>query len=99
MSNPIRGWTVVGGIVLGLLATFVWMTVVFVIALSQENQTGGAHDWLVFALFVVPLPIAVAMLCWRRTRQAGAGFVMGLAIGTLVLAGICSSLVVPGITA
>jgi hypothetical protein len=45
-------------------------------------------------LFVLPLPVSILLLCLRRTRQAAAGFVMGLAIGTIVLAGFCSSLVV-----
>ena len=103
MSNPyggapdeprqIRGGLVALGIVLGLVATFVWMFIVFVIALSQENQANRAPDWLVFVLFVAPLPLAILLLVLRRTRQAAAGFVMGLAIGTLILAGLCSGIV------
>ncbi len=103
MSNPygggpdeprqIRGGLVALGIVLGLVATFVWMSIVFVVALSQENQSGRVPDWLVFVLFVVPLPLAILLLVLRRTRQAAAGFVMGLAIGTLILAGLCSGIV------
>ncbi len=51
-------------------------------------------------LFFLPLPLSVLLLLFRRTRQAAAGFVMGLAIGVLVLAGLCSSLVVlPGLGA
>ena len=109
MSNPygdaprepheVKGHLVALGIVLGLVATFVWMFVVFIVVLSLENSSDGPADWLVGLLFVLPLPVSIVLLCLRRTRQAAAGFVMGLAIGTIVLAGFCSSLLVPGIWA
>jgi hypothetical protein len=98
----VRGWAVFIGIVLGLVATFVWMVVIFTVAYSlssEQSRSAGTYDWLVFVLFVLPLPVAILLLCFRRTRQAAAGFVMGMAIGTLLLAGVCSSLIVPGLTA
>jgi hypothetical protein len=88
------------GVVLGLVGTIVWMTVVFAVAYSFEaetNRSGGATDWLIFLLFIAPFPLAVLMLCFRRTRQAAAGFVLGMAIGTLAIAGLCGSLIVPGL--
>ena len=97
--REVSGWGVVVGIVLGLVATFVWMLIVFVVALSMDNDTKRLPDWLVFALFILPLPLAILLLCFRRTRQAGAGFVMGLAIGTLMIAGLCTSFIVPGLVA
>jgi hypothetical protein len=98
--SQVRGGLVAVGVVLGIVATFVWMVIVFVVALSQENNSGGIPDWLVFVLFFLPLPLSILLLVFRRTRQAAAGFVMGLAIGVLVLAGLCSSLVVlPGLGA
>jgi drug/metabolite transporter (DMT)-like permease len=97
--HEIKGPLVALGIVLGLVATFVWMFAVFIVALSLENSTSSTSDGLVFALLILPLPLSIGLLCWRRTRQAAAGFVMGLAIGTLALAGLCSSFVVPGLWA
>ena len=97
--RPIKGGLVVLGIVLGIVATFVWFFIVFAFALSFENDPNSSPDWLVFLLFVLPLPASIALLAVRRTRQAAAGFVMGLAIGTLVLAGFCSSFLIPGLTA
>ena len=98
--RQVRGGLVAVGVVLGIVATFVWMVVVFIVALSQENNSGGIPDWLVFVLFFLPLPVSILLLVFRRTRQAAAGFVMGLAIGVLVLAGLCSGLVVlPGLGA
>lgn len=95
--RELRGPVVALGIVLGLVATFVWMFAVFILALSGENGSGGGTsipDGLIVSLFALPLPVSILMLCFRRTRQAGAGFVMGLAIGSLVLAGFCSGIVV-----
>jgi hypothetical protein len=97
--GQVRGWPVAIGILLGLVATFVWMFVVFVVALSMENSPDSLPDWVIFGLFILPLPTAILLLCFRRTRQAAAGFVMGLAIGTLAVAGICSSFIVPGLVA
>jgi hypothetical protein len=98
----IRGWAVAIGIALGLVGTFVWMTVVFAVAYSFEAETsrsGGVSDWLIFLLFILPFPLAVLMLCFRRTRQAAAGLILGLAIGSLAVAGLCGSLIVPGLVA
>jgi hypothetical protein len=90
------------GIVVGLVGTFVWMVVVFAVAYSWEAETsrsGGASEWLIFLLFIAPFPVAIVMLCFRRTRQAAAGLVLGLAIGSLAVAGLCGSLIVPGLVA
>ncbi len=74
------------------------MFITFLVALSMENDTQRLPDWLVFVLFILPFPVAILLLCFRRTRQAGAGFVMGLAIGALVVAGLCTSMLLPGLT-
>ena len=97
--REVKGWAVAVGIGLGLVATFVWMLIVFMVALSMENDTKRLPDWLIFALFVLPLPVSILLLCFRRTRQAAAGFVMGMAIGTLMIAGLCTSFIVPGLVA
>ena len=97
--REVKGWAVAVGIALGLVATFVWMLIVFIVTLSMENDTKRLPDWLVFALFVLPLPVSILLLCVRRTRQAAAGFVMGMAVGTLMIAGLCTSFIVPGLVA
>ena len=97
--REVKGWAVAVGIALGLVATFVWMLIVFVVALSMENDTQRLSDGWIFALFVLPLPASILLLCFRRTRQAAAGFVMGMAIGTLMVAGLCTSFIVPGLVA
>jgi drug/metabolite transporter (DMT)-like permease len=98
----VRGWAVAVGIIVGLVGSVVWMTVVFVVAYSlssEQSRSGPGVDWLVFVVFILPLPVSILLLCFRRTRQAAAGLVMGVAIGVLVLAGVCGSFLVPGLVA
>ena len=98
--RQVKGWAVAVGIVLGLVATVRrGCSIVFIVALSMENDTKRLPDWLIFALFILPLPVSILLLCFRRTRQAAAGFVMGMAIGTLMIAGLCGSFIVPGLVA
>jgi len=49
--NRVRGGLVALGVVLGVVATFIWMAVVLVVGISQENNSGGIADWVVFVLF------------------------------------------------
>ena len=100
--RQVKGWVVAIGIVLGLVVTVVWMTTVFATAYSFTAETGRSStiaDVLIFILFIAPLPASILLLCFRRTRQMAAGLVMGMAIGTLALAGLCSSFIVPGLVA
>jgi hypothetical protein len=100
--SKVKGWVVAIGIVLGLVVTVVWMTTVFATAYSFTAETGrssGVADVLIFVLFIAPLPLSILLLCFRRTRQMAAGLVMGMAIGTLALAGLCGSLILPSLTA
>ena len=102
MSNPygegpdepgrIRAGLVVIGIVIGFVVTIAWMFLAVVVAISQENSP-GFPEWLGITLLLLPLPVAVVLLCLRRTRQAAAGLVMGLAIRTIVFAGVCASFI------
>jgi hypothetical protein len=99
-SKPRRasGGEVAGGLVVGLVVTFLYMTVIFVATLDTTNAHGSTADnGLVFVLSVLPFLGSILLLCFRRTRQAGAGFVMGFAIGTLVPAGLCTSSTIPGL--
>lgn len=100
--RQVKGWVVAIGIVLGLVVTVVWMTTVFATAYSFTPEAGRSStvaDVLIFILFIAPLPASILLLCFRRTRQMAAGLVMGMAIGTLALAGLCGSLILPSLTA
>lgn len=82
--TPISLSSVVGGLILGVLAS--WILLAFLVL---ETNRGSDAWWgalaaaVVFAALVVP----------RRTRQAGAGLVLGLAVGLIVGAGACAAMV------
>jgi hypothetical protein len=41
---------------------------------------------------ILPLALSVFLLAFKRTRIAGAGLVMGIAIGAIVMPGVCVAL-------
>ena len=87
--SPIQGEKVTTGIWLGLIGAVCWATVVIA---YQVNQTTPVQetvsDSVIFTIVFIPVPVAVLMLGLRRTRQVGAGLVMGMAIGVLALTGL-----------
>ncbi|GAA5162654.1 hypothetical protein [Ornithinimicrobium tianjinense] len=81
--DPVTGLAVAGGITAGTLAGLA-LTYVLNVALSSVGP------WWLFAVTVaVPAVVGVVLLAIPRWRRAGAGFVMGLAIGSIVSAGVC----------
>lgn len=76
---------VVGGIVLGVVLTWLSFAVVL---LNGTPSDSGIPTPAVLAL-VLPGVVGVALLAHPRSRQAGAGFLMGLAIGMITGAGVC----------
>ena len=88
--DPIRGEHVVGGILLGLVLALL-VQGVLVAALSSTPAFGQSP---VLTLFVALLPgiVGVALLLNRRTRQMGAGALLGVAVGSIVAAGVCTAI-------
>lgn len=91
---PVRWGAVIGGAVLGFVAT--WLLFALVVlgmystfgdsATTQQNVIGLA------ALLALPVITLVLMLS-PQTRHAGAGLLMGIAIGSVVGAGICGTVI------
>lgn len=79
---------VVGGVVLGLLLAFGYMVVAFFVAYASDPEGDGSGVvWV--ALFAAPAVVGVLLLAVPRTRRAGSGFVLGLAVGFIVLSAVC----------
>ncbi|GAB2880500.1 hypothetical protein [Nocardioides pacificus] len=99
-----RGGVVVAGGVLGFALSWLWIAIVLFGGFASSYGSEGdsfTGSWvfgvLVGAAALAPLVLAVVLLVRPRTRQAGAGLVMGLAIGMVVGSGICASALVPGL--
>lgn len=88
--RPIRAGQVVGGIVLGLILAFVVQGVL--IAALSSMPAYGQSPVLTFAVAVLPAVVGVALLLDKRTRQMGAGALLGVAVGSIVAAGVCTAI-------
>jgi hypothetical protein len=86
MSSTVK---VVLGLVIGVFVGFVlWF--VAVIAFSAGG-TGDGTGFLFFAA-VAPLVVPAPLLIWRATRPWAAGLLMGTAISSIGMSGLCASL-------
>lgn len=83
-ESPQAG-AVVGGLVLGLLLAFVYM----VVAVLATWSSLEVSTTIAVATFAAPAVVGVLLLVIPRTRRAGSGFVLGLAVGLIVLSAVC----------
>ena len=83
---------VIGGMVLGVMVTLFWLWLVYLMAyflfLAHDGDMTSVESGLILVSALLPFLAAVAVLCFRRTRRVSAGLVMGMAMGSLVLAGL-----------
>lgn len=83
-----QGQRTVSGVVLGILLCFVVGVIVTVAEISLGRVTTPLWWWL--ALFSLPV-VGLVVLLVPRWRRAGAGLVLGMAIGSVVFAGVCGA--------
>jgi hypothetical protein len=83
----------VGGVVLGFVACWSFFVVaVFVTYLTVGDSTATWVSALMWAsLAVVPLAFLVTALVRRKRGQVVAGMLLGLTIGSIVGAGVCTT--------
>jgi hypothetical protein len=87
MSSTLK---VVLGIVIGVFAGFfLW---VFAAILFSAGGTGQGTDFLFFAA-VAPLVVPAPLLIWPATRPWGVGLLMGTAVASIGMSGLCASLI------
>jgi sorbitol-specific phosphotransferase system component IIBC len=87
MAEPDRSVdraTVVGSAVFGFLLEWLAITIGVFSTIDSENGAGG-----IVAFVALPVLCALPLL-HPRTRHAGAGLIIGLAIGSMTGAGVCA---------
>jgi hypothetical protein len=90
VRRPIRGWVLAIGGVLGFVATWVAFTATLLWMYATGGRSATTENVIsVIGLFALPAILAVLMIS-RRTRQLGAGFLIGMAAGAIIGAGICA---------
>ena len=65
----------------------------FLIAIVLLETNRGVHAWYVAGGLTL---VAVALLVPRRTRRAGGGALLGMAIGSILGSGVCAAMVGTG---
>lgn len=96
-TKPDRGnpWTALGGLVLGVLATWlVTALVIFFSYASQGDHATTAFDYVLGAVAFLAVPVVtLAVVASARVRT---WFLIGFAVGSIVGSGVCSGLGVLG---
>lgn len=85
-DRPTTG-AVIGGTVVGVIGGIV---LAFIATALLSNVSGDAPT---IAMFGVPVLVGIVLLAVPSLRRTGAGFVMGLGIGSIVSAGVCGAFV------
>ena len=91
--HPISWRDLVGGVVLGFVATWVFFAVVvFATYLATGDNASTWVSVLMWAsLAVIPGAFVMTVLVRRRRGQLVAGVLLGLTIGSIVGAGVCTT--------
>lgn len=96
--QPIKPGMLALGILLGAVASYVWLAIVILMGgavaygVASDGGSGTASTAAVVVAVLVgaaPIVATVVLAARPRTRQLGAGLVIGLAIGMIAGAGIC----------
>ena len=89
--DQVRALPLLAGVFLGFVASWIIM---FATVLALYSNTSGVSQDALAVVGLLGLPVLSALLLIpRRTRRWGAGFLIGLAIGSIAAAGVCGSFV------
>ncbi len=88
----VRPGPLIGGLAIGLPVGLVASITMGLLGGLFYDGLGATSDIYFLLPQILPLGISVFLLAFRRTRMAGAGLVMGVAIGAIVMPGVCVAL-------
>ena len=89
-ASPISKAAVFGGAVLGFIGSWLLFAFAVFTMYSSLGDSSVATQVVVGFTFLLLIPVVSgAMMLSRKTRQLGAGLLMGVAIGSLAGAGVC----------
>jgi len=89
-GRPINKGAVLGGAVLGFVTSWLLFAVtVFTMYVGYGDSSTTTQTVIGVAVLLSIPAVSGALMISRRTRQWGAGLLMGVVIGSLTGAGIC----------
>ena len=92
----VRAGPLIGGLAVGLVVGLVASIAMGLVGALFYDGLGTNSDLFFVLPQILPLALSVFLLAFKRTRIAGAGLVMGIAIGAIVMPGVCVALVGSG---
>lgn len=95
-EQGVRPGPLIGGLAVGLVVGFVASIAMGLVGALFYGGLNTNNDLYFLLPQIVPLGVSVFLLAFKRTRIAGAGLVMGIAIGAIVMPGVCVALVGSG---
>jgi len=96
-SSAGLSWPLIGGLAVGLVVGFFASVAMTLLGALVYDGLDTTSDVYFMVPQVLPLALSVFLLAFKRTRIAGAGLVMGVAIGAIVMPGVCVALVSSGV--
>ncbi len=101
MSNRVewggRGATIARGAVAGFVLSWAVFAVVVFLTYAALGDSSSALATALPVVGLLALPVVSGLLMIpRRTRHTGAGLLMGVAIGSVVGAGVCGAVIAGG---
>ncbi len=91
-QEGVRAGPLIGGLAIGLVVGFVASVVMTLVGAGLSDSLHVTNDAFFLLPQLLPLALSVFLLAFRRTRVAGAGLVMGVAIGAILMPGMCLAL-------
>ncbi|MCD4524808.1 hypothetical protein [Nocardioides sp. cx-173] len=89
---PVWG-QVLAGAGIGLFAGVLLLVVVLAVVATQAGSAEISGQTLFWLVVLVPILCPVPMLLFRPTRMWGVGLIIGIAVSTISLAGVCAAII------
>lgn len=96
-ASPTSKGAVFGGVVLGFFGSWLLFAFAGFTMYASFGDTSTTTQTVVGFATLLSIPVVSgALMLSRKTRQWGAGLLMGMAIGSLAGAGVCIGIITTG---
>ncbi|MCD4536044.1 hypothetical protein LRP67_18300 [Nocardioides sp. cx-169] len=89
---PVWGQVLAGGGI-GLFAGVLLLVLVLAVVATQTGSAEISGQTLFWLVVLVPILCPVPMLFFNPTRMWGVGLMIGIAVSTISLAGVCAAII------
>lgn len=76
------------GVAIGLLGSLIFFLILLFLPPQLGIDSGPVLGWI---MILVPLVVGAVLLAVPRWRRAANGYLLGIAVGSIIFAGACSA--------